>query len=116
MKTKRERPRIVTLDDGRKLPLAMPKALGDMPCPGQAHSNPWIDNCLLCAPRWGVTTRYERIADVASLCAAGLAVRVMDLDEAADDAARQDRRLEMIGATERRPGTVSHFYVYALRA
>ena len=24
------------------------------PCPGEAHSNPNIDNCMVCAPRWGV--------------------------------------------------------------
>jgi hypothetical protein len=23
------------------------------PCRGEAHSNPHIDNCLTCAPRWG---------------------------------------------------------------
>lgn len=23
------------------------------PCPGAAHSNPHIDNCMLCAPLWG---------------------------------------------------------------
>jgi hypothetical protein len=22
-------------------------------CPGEAHSNPYIDNCSVCAPRWG---------------------------------------------------------------
>lgn len=25
-----------------------------IPCPGEAHSNPYIDNCMLCAPRWGL--------------------------------------------------------------
>jgi hypothetical protein len=24
-----------------------------LPCPGDAHSNPYIDNCMICAPRWG---------------------------------------------------------------
>ncbi len=23
------------------------------PCPGEAHGNPYIDNCMVCAPRWG---------------------------------------------------------------
>ncbi len=23
-----------------------------VPCPGEAHSNPHIDNCSLCAPNW----------------------------------------------------------------
>lgn len=24
------------------------------PCPGEAHSNAYIDNCSHCAPNWGV--------------------------------------------------------------
>ena len=24
-------------------------------CDGEAHSNPYIDNCLRCAPNWGFT-------------------------------------------------------------
>lgn len=23
-------------------------------CTGEAHSNPYVDNCMLCAPRWGL--------------------------------------------------------------
>jgi hypothetical protein len=25
-----------------------------VPCSGEAHSNPYIDNCGICAPRWGL--------------------------------------------------------------
>jgi len=25
-----------------------------IPCAGAAHGNPYIDNCSICAPRWGV--------------------------------------------------------------
>lgn len=24
-----------------------------IPCTGEAHSNPYIDHCMMCAPRWG---------------------------------------------------------------
>lgn len=24
-----------------------------VPCPGEAHRNPFIDNCMICAPAWG---------------------------------------------------------------
>jgi len=24
-----------------------------VPCTGEAHSNPYIDHCMMCAPRWG---------------------------------------------------------------
>ncbi len=26
----------------------------EIPCPGEAHSNAFIDHCMLCSPRWGV--------------------------------------------------------------
>lgn len=29
------------------------RALGFVPCPGEAHSNPNIDHCHTCKPRWG---------------------------------------------------------------
>lgn len=32
------------------LPLAVIK-----PCDGEAHSNPWIDHCMVCIPHWGFT-------------------------------------------------------------
>lgn len=30
-----------------------------VPCPGEAHSNAFIDNCGICAPRWGFVEPYE---------------------------------------------------------
>lgn len=30
-------------------------------CTGEAHSNPHIDNCGLCSPRWGLTGSYIKI-------------------------------------------------------
>ncbi len=29
-------------------------------CPGEAHTNGFIDNCAVCAPRWGYVTPYKR--------------------------------------------------------
>ncbi len=29
-------------------------------CTGEAHSNPWIDNCGVCMPYWGVTVRARQ--------------------------------------------------------
>lgn len=34
-----------------------------VPCTGEAHRNPNIDNCMICMPRWGL---MEVIIDVAS--------------------------------------------------
>lgn len=30
-----------------------------LPCTGEAHSNPHIDNCTLCAPRWGKVPAFK---------------------------------------------------------
>lgn len=30
-------------------------------CDGEAHSNPFIDNCGCCAPRWGFTGTFVRV-------------------------------------------------------
>lgn len=35
-------------------------------CDGEAHSNPHIDNCLRCAPRWGwieIPEQYQTLAE-----------------------------------------------------
>lgn len=32
-----------------------------VPCDGEAHSNPHIDNCARCAPRWGWIGKREPI-------------------------------------------------------
>lgn len=31
----------------------------EAPCSGDAHENPYIDNCMLCAPFWGVVLKSE---------------------------------------------------------
>lgn len=32
------------------------------PCGGEAHSNPYTDNCMLCAPRWGWIGAFEAVS------------------------------------------------------
>lgn len=32
-----------------------------VPCPGEAHENPFIDNCGICAPRWGEVEEVKPI-------------------------------------------------------
>lgn len=33
-------------------------------CTGEAHSNPYVDNCGACAPRWGQTGSFVTVARV----------------------------------------------------
>ncbi len=47
-------------------------------CHGEAHSNPFIDNCMVCAPQWGIILKcancgewlhYNRQAKLIRRCA-----------------------------------------------
>lgn len=46
-----------------------PESLAKLPaplaleCAGEAHSNPYIDHCMSCAPRWGTTVHCSACAD-----------------------------------------------------
>ncbi len=70
-----------TTSDGRSFALVPPTETGLVPCDGEAHSNPYIDNCLTCAPRWGHMMSYART--LPSACLPGLAVPYVDSDVAA---------------------------------
>ncbi len=53
---------VTELKTGVVYTLAKPEEAGDVKCPGDAHSNPYIDNCMICAPRWGIVMSYRPIA------------------------------------------------------
>jgi hypothetical protein len=51
-----EAPKIATWEAEREANPPINHEVPDVelvPCPGEAHSNPFIDHCMLCAPRWG---------------------------------------------------------------
>lgn len=57
----------------------MPQVVGEQPCPGEAHENPYIDNCMVCLKhRWEFVPKYAPI-DVVAACAKGEAVGVFGL-------------------------------------
>jgi hypothetical protein len=53
--------------EGFSLRLALQQVLEDagLPplgvCRGEAHENPYIDNCMCCAPRWGLVGKKVAI-------------------------------------------------------
>ena len=69
---------IAKSDAGRKYRIVEPKELGLVPCIGEAHLNAYIDNCMLCAPRWGRMMSYEKILPEA--VGPGEAARYSDAD------------------------------------
>jgi hypothetical protein len=98
----------VTTDSGERLTLVKPKALGLAPCPGEAHTNPYIDNCLLCAPRWGQSTTYELLTPEA--CVPGVVVSVNDGHPEAFEAAERLGVVRMIHITKRTRSCTTSFY------
>lgn len=57
------------------------KPTGNMlPCPGDAHSTPFIDNCGICAPRWGEVPEYAP-ADLDAAKRDGLVVLAVDVPD-----------------------------------
>jgi hypothetical protein len=85
-KPRSKKPTIVTvLKTGATFPLYVRKPTGkDVPCTGDAHSNPHIDHCMVCLPRWGVVAEVEpeltaeRLAEV---LAQGFAVWAGDIED-----------------------------------
>lgn len=60
-----------------------------VPCPGEAHSNPFIDNCSLCAPRWGQVEELEpelTLEQVVEATHAGYDVALSDVSREAYEA------------------------------
>ena len=51
-----------------------------LPCTGDAHSNPHIDNCMICAPRWGEVPEYAP-TDFDAAKREGLVVRAVDVPD-----------------------------------
>ena len=70
-------------------PLYTRKPTGRLvPCPGAAHSNPHIDNCSICAPKWGQVAEVESpltVEQIVAACAEGFDVSAADMSDDALD-------------------------------
>lgn len=106
--------RMVKSDEGRKYPLVPREVVGEEPCTGEAHSNPWIDNCALCAPKWGVMPVYKPV-DVIEATNAGYAVPLADLTDEEFDAANAmfvEGLVKRVHVTEKRCSCTGSYYVF----
>lgn len=102
--------RFVTIEaTGRKVELYQrPKTGRLVPCPGSAHSNPYIDHCMLCMPRWGQVEEESPI-DLAAARNAGQVVPYFnELDE--EDMLKAGAKL--VGVREERRGCTSFYNVF----
>ena len=72
-KPRKVKPQTVTVrETGEVLTLAPRVPTGEIPCPGEAHKNAFIDHCGICAPRWGTVMGYA--APTVADCLNGFAV------------------------------------------
>lgn len=101
---------IVVTDEGKKFKLVAAKEAGLVPCIGEAHSNAYIDNCLLCAPKWGQMMSYEKVP--LAECKPGFAVSYNDSELDAFYAAEKEGKVSMVMVTEKTRTTTSSFFVW----
>ena len=70
---------------------------GLVPCTGEAHSNAFIDNCMVCAPRWGEVMSYSPLTPAA--CQEGFAVPYSDGDRKAFEVAEKAGAVTLVTVT-----------------
>ena len=86
-----------------------------VPCPGEDHSNAFIDHCGVCMPRWGVLEEYEepiRLERALSVLNQDLAVRVNDLSPEAHETLRRTENVKLVSHTRNN----SHTYFVFVKA
>lgn len=85
-----------------------------IPCPGEAHRNPHIDNCGFCAPRWGEIDELAPI-DFFDARESGLDVRIPDIEEHWEwemmMAIRSAGFATMVNVTRKRPWGTQNYNV-----
>lgn len=45
----------------RRARVGKPETYSVQKCTGEAHSNPYIDHCMVCAPEWGIVVSITEI-------------------------------------------------------
>jgi len=87
--------------EGGKLFVVVERVVtGAEKCPGEAHENPYVDNCMRCAPRWGVVDTYAEV-DVLAATKAGFAVPLSYVSDEARDAAALSGKTDEITVIEK---------------
>ena len=103
----------VVTDEGKKMKLAPRVEAGLVKCVGEAHENAFIDNCMLCAPRWGKMMSYEPPTVESVL--EGYAVPLSATAEVRTlfETAEREGKIKMVHVIERYSGCTSSYYVWA---
>lgn len=110
--------RTAKTSEGAKYTLANCEEAGLVTCPGEAHENMHIDNCGLCAPRWGMMMSYK--PTTLSAVVKGVAVPVNETGkvESANAlsfaAAEEKGTVKMVMLTEKKKGSMTSFFAWVL--
>jgi hypothetical protein len=89
------------------------KEKGLVRCPGEAHTNPYIDHCMLCLrSKWGWMKEYEVITPAE--CMTGKAVAYTDSDVPAFIAAHAVGKVALVHMTQKFRGGTSNFLAWIL--
>lgn len=102
----------VVTDAGKKMKLAPKVEAGLVKCPGEAHENPHIDNCMLCAPRWGQMMSYKEPTVESVL--EGFAVPAADSApvRTAFETAEREGKIKMVHVKETTRAWTRLYYVW----
>lgn len=102
---------VTTTNAGKKYKLVAREEAGFVPCPGEAHSNPYIDNCSICAPEWGKIMSYKPTP--LSALTEGIAVPVGQHEETFE-AAETAAEIKVVEVVEKTRAATRYFYAYVL--
>jgi hypothetical protein len=109
----------VTTAEGTKYKLVeREQEPGLFPCPGEAHSNPFIDNCMMCAPRWGQIVRFKPVP--LSAVTKGIAVPYNaanphgQLRNPEFKEAEKAGKIKLVMVTEKTRASTSSFFAWVL--
>jgi hypothetical protein len=103
----------VTGPDGKVYSLVTPEKGEAVLCPGEAHSNPFSDNCMLCAPDWG-TIRGLKPVPLSALTP-GSAVAYGHVDSDAFQSAEEEDTVELVMVEEKTSKSHRAFFAYVVK-
>lgn len=76
--------------------------------------NPYTDNCLTCAPRWGIVPTYAPL-DLVAETVAGFAVPCSFVEREEQDRAQSRDVVDLVRVKEKTRGGSCSFYAYVKR-
>lgn len=104
---------ILVTDEGKKFKRVLPEETGLVPCNGEAHSNAYIDHCMIClGHRWGQMMSYKYVPLAALV--KGTAVSYNDSVQEEFIAAEAVGKVKLVNVTEKTRSATSSYFAWVL--